>query len=71
MKKRINLIFSKKDYLYNVHNFGKKCNLLFITGFVGSGKSTLAKKIAEEKKPLFYHRIGYHGVKYIKIIQLQ
>lgn len=49
MKYKINLIFSKKDYLYNINNYGKTYNLLFITGLVGSGKSTIAKQISREK----------------------
>ncbi len=48
MKYKIGLIFSKKDYLYNINNYGKNYNLLFITGLVGAGKSTISKKISKK-----------------------
>lgn len=50
MKYRVGIIFSKKDYSYNIDNYGKTYNLLFVTGLVGSGKSTIAKKMAKEKE---------------------
>lgn len=46
MKYKVGLIFSKKDYLYNIENYGKTYNLLFITGMVGAGKSTISKEIS-------------------------
>lgn len=52
MKYKIDLIFSKKDYSYNINNYGKNYNLLFITGLVGSGKSTIAKQISREKNAI-------------------
>lgn len=50
MKNKIGVLWSKKDYSYNVENYGKTYNLLFITGMVGAGKSTIARKMATEKK---------------------
>lgn len=50
IKYKIGLLFSKKDYLYNVDNYGKTYNLLFITGLVGAGKSTISKELSKEKK---------------------
>ena len=50
MKYKIGLLFSKKDYLYNVDNYGKTYNLLFITGLVGAGKSTISKELSKEKE---------------------
>lgn len=52
MKYKIGLIFSKRDYVYNLDNYGKSYNLLFITGMVGSGKTTLSKKIANEENAI-------------------
>lgn len=52
MKYKIGLIFSKRDYVYNLDNYGKRYNLLFITGMVGSGKTTLSKKIANEENAI-------------------
>lgn len=52
MKYKIGLIFSKKDYIYNIENYGKSYNLLFVTGMVGAGKTTLSKKIANEKNAI-------------------
>ena len=46
MKYKVGLIFSKKDYLYNIEDYGKTYNLLFITGMVGAGKSTISKEIS-------------------------
>lgn len=48
MKYKIGLIFSKKDYLYNIEKYGKDYNLLFITGMVGAGKSTISKEISSK-----------------------
>ena len=50
IKYKIGLLFSKKDYLYNVDNYGKTYNLLFITGLVGAGKSTISKELSNEKE---------------------
>ena len=50
IKYKIGLLFSKKDYLYNVDNYGKTYNLLFITGLVGAGKSTISKELSKEKE---------------------
>ena len=49
MKYKIGLIIRKKDYLYNIENYGKTYNLLFITGMVASGKTTISKKISNER----------------------
>lgn len=52
MKYKVNLIFSKKDFIYNLDNYGKTYNLLFITGMVGAGKSTISKEIAKNKNAI-------------------
>lgn len=52
MKYKISLLFSKKDFIYNLDNYGKKYNLLFITGLVGAGKSTIAKEISKRKNSI-------------------
>lgn len=49
MNYKVNLIFSKKDFIYNLENYGKTYNLLFVTGLVGAGKSTISKEIARNK----------------------
>ena len=61
MNNSIRFFKSKDDFVYNVENFGKKYNLLFITGLVGSGKSTLAKKIAKEKKAIILEQDYLYG----------
>lgn len=52
MNYKINLIFSKKDFIYNFDNYGKTYNLLFVTGLVGAGKSTISKQIAQSKNAM-------------------
>lgn len=49
MKYKIGILFSKKDFKYNLDNYGKNYNLLFVTGMVGAGKSTISKEIASKK----------------------
>ena len=50
MKNKIKVYFfkTKEDYKHNLEDYGKKTNILLITGLVGSGKSTLARKLGKE-----------------------
>ena len=50
MKNKIKVHFfkTKEDYKHNLEDYGKKTNILLITGLVGSGKSTLARKLGKE-----------------------
>lgn len=48
MKYKIGLVFSRKDYVYNIDNYGKDYNLLFVTGMVGAGKSTISREISSK-----------------------
>lgn len=52
MKYKVNLIFSKKDFIYNLDNYGKTYNLLFVTGMVGAGKSTISREIAKNRNAI-------------------
>lgn len=53
MSYKIGLIISKKDLIYNLENYGKQYNLLFVTGMVGAGKSTISREISKK-----YHAIA-------------
>lgn len=48
MTYKIGFILSKKDLKYNMENYGKKGNLLFVTGMVGAGKSTISREISKK-----------------------
>ncbi len=44
---KIGKFFTRKDIVFNLSDFPKKSNVLFVTGLFGSGKSTMGKDLSE------------------------
>ena len=45
-KYKIGTFFTKKDIVFNLEDFPKESNVIFVTGLFGSGKSTMGKDLS-------------------------